>query len=87
MKNVIKPIAKIVLIPLLLTAAASAADAGIYKKHLRFHNNSTYYIEWSNRKHCENIKSLEDSGVLLKGVSETSQNEAEEQKGKFLVCY
>ena len=45
MKNVIKPIAKIVLIPLLLTAAASAADAGIYKKHLRFHNNSTYYIE------------------------------------------
>ena len=32
MKNVIKPLAKIVLIPLGLTAAASAADAGVHKK-------------------------------------------------------
>ena len=31
--NVIKPLAKIVLIPLGLTAAASAADAGIHKKY------------------------------------------------------
>ena len=29
-------------------------------------------------------KSLEDSGLLLKGVSETIQNEAKEQKGGFL---
>ena len=34
MKNVIKPLAKSVLIPLGLTAAASAADAGIHKKNL-----------------------------------------------------
>ena len=33
-KNVIKPLAKSVLIPLGLTAAASAADAGIHKKIL-----------------------------------------------------
>ena len=33
--NVIKPLAKGVLISLGLTAAASAADAGIYKKSLR----------------------------------------------------
>ena len=33
-KNVIKPLAKSVLIPLGLTAAASAADAGIQKKYL-----------------------------------------------------
>ena len=31
-KNVIKPLAKSVLIPLRLTAAVSAADAGIHKK-------------------------------------------------------
>ena len=30
------------------------------------------------------VKSLEDSGVLLKGVSETIKNEAKEQKGGFL---
>ena len=33
-KNVIKPLAKGVLIPLGLTAATSAADAGIHKKYL-----------------------------------------------------
>ena len=34
-KNVVKPLAKSVLIPLGLTVAASAADAGIHKKNLR----------------------------------------------------
>ena len=34
-KNVIKPLAKSVLIPLGLTVTASAADAGIHKKNLR----------------------------------------------------
>ena len=34
-KNVIKPLAKSVLIPLGLTAAASVADAGIHKKNIR----------------------------------------------------
>ena len=30
------------------------------------------------------VKSLEDSGVLLKGVCETMQNESKEQRGEFL---
>ena len=30
------------------------------------------------------VKSLENSGVLLKGVSETIQHEAKEQRGGFL---
>ena len=30
------------------------------------------------------IKSLEDSGLLLKGITETFQNEVNEQKGGFL---
>ena len=34
MKNVIKPLAKSVLIPLRLAAATSTADAGIHKKIL-----------------------------------------------------
>ena len=34
-KDVIKPLAKSVLIPLGLTAATSAADAGIHKKNIR----------------------------------------------------
>ena len=30
------------------------------------------------------VKSLEDSGLLLKGVNETVENEVKEQKGGFL---
>ena len=33
------------------------------------------------------IKSLEDSGLLLKGVTESVQNEVKEQRADFLVCY
>ena len=48
-KNVIKPLAKSVLIPLGLTAAASAADAGIHKKILGSgHNNTTTLIISNN---------------------------------------
>ena len=44
-KSVIKPLAKSVLIPLGLTAAPSAADAGIHKKILGSgHNNTTLII-------------------------------------------
>ena len=86
MKSVIKPLAKSVLIPLGLTAAASAADAGIHKKILGSgHNNTTLII--SNDEMVDIlkiVKSLEDSGVLLKGVSKTIQHEAKEQRGGFL---
>ena len=30
------------------------------------------------------VKSLKDSGLLIKGVSKTIKNEAKEQKGRFL---
>ena len=44
-KTVIKPLAKSVLSPLGLTAAASAADAGIYiKKIIRIRYNNTNNI-------------------------------------------
>ena len=33
------------------------------------------------------VKSLEDSGILLKGVSETIQHEVKKKEEDFLVCY
>ena len=87
MKSVIKPLGKSVLIPLGLTAAASAADAGMHKKILGFgHNNNTTLIISNDEMDdiLKIVKSLEDSGVLLKGVSETIQHEAKEQRGGFL---
>ena len=74
MKSVIKPLAKSVLIPLGLTAATLAVDAGIHKKILKSgHNNNTTLIISNDEMDdiLKIVKSLEDSGVLLKGVSET----------------
>ena len=95
MKNVIKPLAKYVLIPLGLTAAASAPDSGIHKKILgsgcrhssssASHNNTILIISNDEMEDIIRIvKSLEDSGLLSKRFSETIQNEAKEQKGGFL---
>ena len=87
-KSVIKPLPKSVLVPLGITAAASAADAGIHKKILGSgsdHNNTILIISNDEMDDILKIvKSLEDSGVLLKDVSETIQNEAKEQRGVFL---
>ena len=80
-----------------LTVAA-AADAGIHKKILgsgRRHSSSfapssapkTTTLIISNDKMkdvIEKVKSLEDSSLLLKGVSQTVQNEAKQKKGGFL---
>ena len=86
MKSVIKPLAKSVLVPLGLTAAASANDAGIHKKVLGSgHNNTTLIISNDEMEDIlKIIRSLEDSGLLLKGVSEVIQNEAKKQNGRFL---
>ena len=68
-KNVIKPLAKIVLIPLGLNAAASVADAGIHKKFLGSGNHPLSTILIISKNEMEDIKilkSLEDSGLLFK---------------------
>ena len=85
MKSVITPLAKSALIPLGLTTAASAADAGIHKKILGSGSHTTLIISNNEIEDLiKIIKSLEDSGLLLKGVTESVQNEIKEQKGGFL---
>ena len=77
MKIVIQPLAKSVLIPLALTAAAAAAASGIHKKILRSGHNTTLIL--SNEEledFLKIVRYLEDSGLLLKRVSETIKNEA-----------
>ena len=90
-KNVIKPLAKSVLIPLGLTAAASTEDSGIHKKILGSGNrpSSTRLIISNDEMEdiIKTVKYLEDSSLLLNGVSETVQNKAKEKKEDFLVCY
>ena len=81
--KVLKPLAKDILIPLGLTAAASATDAAIHKKMLEY-SFTTLIISNEEINDIMNIvKSLEESGLLIKGVSETIKIEAKEQKGGF----
>ena len=67
-KNLIKPLAKSVLVPLGLTAAASAADARIHKKILGSgHNNTTLIISNDEMEDIiKVVKSLEKSWFIIK---------------------
>ena len=70
MKNVVKSYAKIVLIPLGLTAAASAADARMHKKLLGS-GTTTLIISKNEIEDIVKIaKSLQNSGLLLKRVKD-----------------
>ena len=77
------PLAKSVLAPLGLAASISAIDGSIQKK---IHGSGVkLIIEQEDMKDMMKIiKTLENSGILLKGVSKTIKNETKEQRGGFL---
>ena len=78
------PLAKSVLAPLGITAAGSAIDAGIQTK---MHGSGTITLIIPNEEMNDIMKfvqALEDSNLLLKGVTKTIKKEAKEQKGGFL---
>ena len=75
MKNVLKPLAKSVLIPLELTAAASVTDSTIHKQ-ISGSGNTTLIISNEEINYVRKIiKSLEESGLLIKGDRKTIKNE------------
>ena len=80
LKSVIKPLGM-----LGLTAATSATDAAINKKILGSGNHTTLIISNDDMQDLLKIvKSLEDSGLLLDGITETVENEVKKQKGGSL---
>ena len=78
------PLAKDLLVPLGISAAMSAIDGSIKKKMLGSGTTTLIILNDEMDDILKIVKSLEDSGVLLKGVSETIQHEAKEQRGGFL---
>ena len=62
-KNVIKPLAKSVLIPVGLTAGASAADAGIHKKILGSENTTLIISNEEMNDVMKIVQALEDSNI------------------------
>ena len=81
--KVVLPLAKNVLAPLGLAVSMSAIDGSIQKK---IHGSGVkLIIEQEDMKDIMKIiKALENSVILLKGVSKTIKNETKEQRGGFL---
>ena len=77
------PLAENVLAPLGLTAAMSAIDGSIQNK---IHGSGTTKLIIENEDMNDIMKiieALENSGILLKGVSKTIKNETKEHRGGF----
>ena len=81
--KVAMPLGKNVLAPLSLTAAMFAIDGSIQK---RIHGSGVKLIieQEDMNDVIKFIEALENSGILLKGVTKTIENETKEQSGGFL---
>ena len=83
-KVVLTPLPKSILLPLGLSAGMSAVDATTQNM---FHGSGIKALIISNKEMEDMMKIvnlLEQSGLLVKGISETIKNETKEQKGRFL---
>ena len=81
------PLAKNVLAPLGITAAASAINGAIQQK---LHGSGATTLIISNEEMndiVEIVEALEDSNILLKRVTKAIKNETKEQKGGSLIGY
>ena len=77
------PLAKNVLATLGLTAAMSAIDGSIQKK-MRGEGVKLVIEQEDMNDIMKIIEGLENSSILLKGVTKTIENETKEQRGGFL---
>ena len=84
--KVAMPLVKNVLAPLGLTAAMSAIDGGIQKK-MREEGIQLIIEQEDMNDIIKIIEALENSGILLKGVSKTIENETKEQRGGLLSMF
>ena len=79
LKSVIKPLGL-----LGLTAASSAIDASAQKKIYGSGTKALVILNQEMNDLMKIVQALEDSNILLKGVTKTIKNETREQKGGFL---
>ena len=83
-ENVLKPLAKRILIPLGLMAAASATNWAIYEKMFQSGFTTLIISDEKMEGIIRTVTSLDHLSLFIKDVSETIQNEAKKQKGGFL---
>ena len=83
--SVLKSFAKSVLVPLGLTAVVSAIDVAIHKEMFR---SGMTILVISNKEMndiTKVVRSLEESGVFIKGVSERIKMKQKNKKADFSV--
>ena len=87
MKNVLTLLARRVLVPLRLLAARWATDAANQKKIFRSGRPALIISNREMDDIMKIVKSLEESGLLVKNVSDTIKNEPNNKKLVFPECY
>ena len=82
--KVVIPLAKNVLASLRVTVAVSAIDAGIQKNIYGSGTTTSIVSNEEVNDIMKIVQALEDSNILLKGVTKTIKKETKEQTGGFL---
>ena len=75
MESVLTPLAKSVLLSLGLSAGMSAVDVAIKKKTYRSRTTALIISDEEIEDIMKIVKSIEESGLIVKGISETIKNE------------
>ena len=85
-ENILKPLAKNVIIPLGLTAAA-ATDAAIHKKMFGSGTTTWKILNEETNDIMKIVKSTEKSGLLIRSFRETIKTKQKKKKEDFLDSY
>ena len=83
-KSALTPLAKSVFLPLVSSAGMLAVDAAIQRNIYRSGTKALIISNEEMRDLMKIVKSLEELGLLLKGISKRIKNETKHQKGRFL---
>ena len=83
-ENVLKPLAKSISVSLGLSAATPATDAAVHKNIFASGVTTLIISNEEINGIMKIVKLLEESGLLIKGVTEAIKNKAKEKKRGFL---
>ena len=84
-KSGLTPLGKNVLLPFGWSTGISAADAAIQKKIYGSGSTASIISNEEMEDIMKIVKSFEESGLLIKGISAANKNEIKKRKGGFLT--
>ena len=87
MKNILTPLAKRFMLPLILLAGMSAADA---ETQNNIYGSGTTTLIISNKEVADimkGLKLLKESKQLIEAINETVKNKAKNKKKNLFHCY